>query len=59
MIGAAAEVGEQDIKRFVKRRAGATLAAGELSAWRATRPTKTRAPSRWSTNSSAPRARGS
>lgn len=33
MIGVASDVGEQDIKLFVKRRAGAALEAAELSAW--------------------------
>jgi len=33
MIGVAAEIGEQDIKLFVKRRAGAALEAQELSDW--------------------------
>jgi len=33
MIGVAAEIGEQDIKLFVKRREGATLAPAELSDW--------------------------
>jgi len=33
MIGVAAEVGEQEIKLFVKRKAGEALDAAELSAW--------------------------
>ncbi len=33
MIGVAAEIGEQDIKLIVKRRAGTTLQPQELSAW--------------------------
>lgn len=37
MIGVAAEVGEQEIKLFVKPRAGARLDLGELSAWLGTR----------------------
>src|SRR5258705_308383 len=37
MIGVAAEIGEQDIKLFVKRRAGATLTPAELSGWLAER----------------------
>jgi crotonobetaine/carnitine-CoA ligase len=37
MIGVAAEIGEQEIKLFVKRRAGAALAAGDLSDWLAER----------------------
>ena len=37
MIGVAAEIGEQDIKLFVKPRAGATLTAAELSGWLAER----------------------
>ena len=37
MIGVRAEVGEQDIKLFVKRRAGVTLAPQELSEWLAER----------------------
>jgi carnitine-CoA ligase len=37
MIGVTAEIGEQDIKLFVKRRAGAALEPGELSDWLATR----------------------
>jgi crotonobetaine/carnitine-CoA ligase len=37
MIGVAAEIGEQDIKLFVKRRAGAALEPQELSDWLAER----------------------
>jgi crotonobetaine/carnitine-CoA ligase len=37
MIGVAAEIGEQDIKLFVKRRAGAALQPQELSDWLAER----------------------
>jgi crotonobetaine/carnitine-CoA ligase len=37
MIGVAAEIGEQDIKLFVKRRAGASLEPRELSNWLAER----------------------
>jgi crotonobetaine/carnitine-CoA ligase len=37
MIGVAAEIGEQEIKLFVKPRAGAALAAGDLSDWLAER----------------------
>lgn len=37
MIGVAAEIGEQDIKLFVKRRAGAALEPYELSDWLAER----------------------
>ena len=37
MIGVAAEIGEQEIKLFVKRKAGAALDAPELSAWLAER----------------------
>ena len=37
MIGVAAEVGEQDIRLFVKQRAGAALAPHELSDWLAER----------------------
>ena len=37
MIGVAAEIGEQEIKLFVKRRAGAVLTPHELSAWLAER----------------------
>ncbi|MBV8838109.1 MAG: AMP-binding protein, partial [Alphaproteobacteria bacterium] len=37
MIGVAADIGEQDIKLFVKRRIGAALDAPELSAWLASR----------------------
>jgi crotonobetaine/carnitine-CoA ligase len=37
MIGVAAEIGEQEIKLFVKRRAGAILEARELSDWLAER----------------------
>jgi carnitine-CoA ligase len=37
MIGVAGEVGEQDIKLFVKRRAGAALEPQELSDWLAER----------------------
>jgi carnitine-CoA ligase len=37
MIGVAAEIGEQEIKLFVKRRAGAALAASDLSDWLAER----------------------
>jgi crotonobetaine/carnitine-CoA ligase len=37
MIGVAAEVGEQEIKLFVKRRSGASLTPLELSAWLAER----------------------
>jgi carnitine-CoA ligase len=37
MIGVAAEIGEQDIKLFVKRKAGAALDAPALSAWLAAR----------------------
>jgi len=37
MIGVAAEIGEQEIKLFVKRRAGAALDAPALSAWLAER----------------------
>ena len=37
MIGLAAEIGEQDIKLFVKLRAGAALEARELSDWLAER----------------------
>jgi crotonobetaine/carnitine-CoA ligase len=37
MIGIAAEIGEQDIKLFVKRRAGAALTSAELSDWLAER----------------------
>jgi len=37
MIGVAAEIGEQDIRLFVKRRAGAALAPQELSDWLAER----------------------
>ena len=37
MIGVAAEIGEQEIKLFVKRKAGATLAPQELSGWLAER----------------------
>jgi crotonobetaine/carnitine-CoA ligase len=37
MIGVAAEIGEQEIKLFVKRRPGAALDAPELSAWLAER----------------------
>jgi carnitine-CoA ligase len=37
MIGVAAEIGEQDIKLFVKARAGASLTAAELSGWLAER----------------------
>src|SRR5947208_16464801 len=37
MIGVAAEIGEQDIKLFVKRRAGQVLDAPELSDWLAER----------------------
>ena len=37
MIGVAAEVGEQEIKLFVKRRRGALLAPQELSEWLARR----------------------
>jgi crotonobetaine/carnitine-CoA ligase len=37
MIGVAAEIGEQDIKLFVKRRAGAGLEPQELSDWLAER----------------------
>jgi crotonobetaine/carnitine-CoA ligase len=37
MIGVAAEIGEQEIKLFVKPRAGATLSAGDLSDWLAER----------------------
>jgi crotonobetaine/carnitine-CoA ligase len=37
MIGVAAEIGEQEIKLFVKRRAGAVLDAGTLSDWLAER----------------------
>ena len=37
MIGVAAEVGEQEIKLFVKRRSGASLTPPELSGWLAER----------------------
>jgi carnitine-CoA ligase len=37
MIGVAAEIGEQDIKLFVKRKPGAALDAAALSAWLAER----------------------
>ena len=37
MIGVAAEIGEQEIKLFVKRRSGAALAASDLSDWLAER----------------------
>jgi crotonobetaine/carnitine-CoA ligase len=37
MIGVAAEIGEQDIKLFVKRRADTALAPAELSDWLAQR----------------------
>ena len=37
MIGVAAEIGEQDIKLFVKRSAGAPLEPQELSDWLAER----------------------
>jgi crotonobetaine/carnitine-CoA ligase len=37
MVGVAAEIGEQDIKLFVKRRAGAALTPAELSEWLAER----------------------
>jgi crotonobetaine/carnitine-CoA ligase len=37
MIGVAAEIGEQDIKLFVKRRADAALTPAELSGWLAER----------------------
>ena len=37
MIGVAAEIGEQEIKLFVKSKAGATLNAPALSAWLAER----------------------
>jgi crotonobetaine/carnitine-CoA ligase len=37
MIGVAAEIGEQDIKLFVKRRADAALTPAELSDWLAER----------------------
>jgi crotonobetaine/carnitine-CoA ligase len=37
MIGVAAEIGEQDIKLFVKRRVGAVLEPQELSDWLAER----------------------
>jgi crotonobetaine/carnitine-CoA ligase len=37
MIGVAAEIGEQDIKLFVKRKAGAALGAQQLSDWLAER----------------------
>jgi crotonobetaine/carnitine-CoA ligase len=37
MIGVVAEIGEQDIKLFVKRRAGAALEAQDLSDWLAER----------------------
>ena len=37
MIGVAAEIGEQEIKLFVKRRAAAALGAAELSEWLAER----------------------
>ena len=37
MVGVAAEIGEQEIKLFVKRRAGAELEARELSDWLAER----------------------
>jgi crotonobetaine/carnitine-CoA ligase len=37
MIGVAAEIGEQEIKLFVKRRAGAALGPQELSDWLALR----------------------
>jgi carnitine-CoA ligase len=37
MIGVAAEIGEQDIKLFVKPRAGSSLMAAELSGWLAER----------------------
>ena len=37
MIGVAAEIGEQEIKLFVKRRAGAALAPQDLSEWLAQR----------------------
>jgi len=37
MIGVVAEIGEQDIKLFVKRRVGATLGPQELSDWLAAR----------------------
>jgi crotonobetaine/carnitine-CoA ligase len=37
MIGVAADIGEQEIKLFVKRKAGAAVEAAELSAWLAER----------------------
>ena len=37
MIGVAAEIGEQDIKLFVKRKTGAALGPQELSGWLAER----------------------
>ena len=37
MIGVAAEIGEQDIKLFVKRKADVSLTAAELSGWLAER----------------------
>jgi crotonobetaine/carnitine-CoA ligase len=37
MIGVAAEIGEQDIKLFVKLRSGSNLDSADLSAWLATR----------------------
>ena len=37
MIGVAADIGEQEIKLFVKRRSGVLLEAPALSAWRAER----------------------
>jgi crotonobetaine/carnitine-CoA ligase len=37
MVGVAAEIGEQEIKLFVKRRAGAVLDAAALSGWLAER----------------------
>ena len=59
MIGVATDVGEQDIKLFVKPRGAIDLAA--LSAWLASgwRRSRTRATSRWSRSSSARRASAS
>jgi len=37
MVGVKAEIGEQEIKLFVKRRAGAVLDAAALSGWLAER----------------------
>ena len=62
MVGVAAEIGEQEIKLFVKRRAGAALEAPRAVglARRAARAAiRTRATSSWSTSSSAPRASAS